>query len=169
MNLEVLDWVDARWRVRVDLPPGVVVRAFTVGLLSENGAPLGPAVVGPEAPEASVVVEVRGPCPLPPGAVARIVVDVEGGAVLSLEVVLARRRGLHAWLSADGLLPVTSNAALESLTGAEKRQLARRWGWFAGAEAPQADLDPDVRDMLAEFGVDPADISDELSAQLRGR
>ena len=159
MNLEVLDWVDARWRVRVDLPPGVVVRAFTVGLLGEDGAPLGPAVV----------VEVRGPCPLPPGAVARIVVDVEGGAVLSLEMVVARRRGLHAWLSAAGLLPVTSNAALESLTATEKRQLARRWGWLAEAEAPPPSLDPDLREMLAEFGVDPTDVTEELSAQLRGR
>ncbi len=169
MNLEVLDWVDARWRVRVDLPPGVVVRAFTVGLLGEDGAPLGPAVVGPEAPGASVMVEVRGPCPLPPGAVARIVVDVEGGAVLSLEMVVARRRGLHAWLSAAGLLPVTSNAALESLTATEKRQLARRWGWLAEAEAPPPSLDPDLREMLAEFGVDPTDVTEELSAQLRGR
>lgn len=173
MNLEVLERVDSRWRVRVDLPVGAPVRGFTVGLVGPDGIPLGPAVVGPESPGARVVLEVRGPRELPPGAIARIVVHIEGGPVLTHEVVLARRRGLHAWLSADGRLPVTSTAEVAPLAPADRRQLARRWCWLQSESAatakPTEPLSAELRDMLADFDVDADDVSDELCDRLRGK
>lgn len=172
MNLEVLERVDSRWRVRVELPMGVPVRGFTVGLVGPDGVPLGPAVVGPESPGAIVILEVRGPCQLPPGAIARIVVHLEGGPVLTHEVVLARRRGLHAWLSADGRLPITSTADVAPMGTKDREQLARRWCWFAaqptrGTKGSDL-LSAELRDMLAELGVDADDVSDEVCNRLRG-
>lgn len=174
MNLEVLERVDSRWRVRVDLPVGAPVRGFTVGLVGPDGIPLGPAVVGPQSPGASVVLEVRGPCQLPPGAIARIVVHIEGGPVLTHEVVLARRRGLHAWLNADGRLPITSTAEVSALASGDRRQLARRWCWLqtesdATVAKPAKPLSAELRDMLADFDVDADDVSDELCDRLRGK
>ena len=172
MKLEVLDRVDQRWRVRVHLPEGEACRGFTVGFVGEDGAPLGPAVVGPEGACGACVVEVRGPCTLPPGAVARLVVHTTAGGELTCDETAAQRRGLHAWLNADSRLPLVSRAEPESLGVTARRRLGARWCWLApedlpGGTRPSEPVPPDVRDMLAEFGVDADEVSEELVNQLR--
>jgi hypothetical protein len=159
--------------VRVSLPEGPRTGGLTVGLVGEDGVALGPAVVAPEGCLDCVEVEVRGPCHLPPGAVARVVVHGGAGEATTHETVLAQRAGLHAWLMADARLPLTSRAELKPLAAEDRRRLAERWCWF-GSEAPAeacdcASLPAELRDMLSEFGVDADEISEELAATLRGR
>jgi len=173
-RVEVLERVESRWRVRVLLEVSAPPRGFTVGFVGEDGTPLGPAVVAAEGMGREVVVEVRGPCTLPPGTVARVVLYTDGIPAETCEVVVARRRGLHAWLSADSRLPLVSKSQPEPLRASDRARLQQRWCWFAAEdEAAQAcahevPLPDDLRDMLAEFGVDEDDVSDELRATLRG-
>ena len=177
MQVELLAWRESRWRVRVSLPAGVVASGLTVGFVGEDGRALGPAVVAPGGCVSSVEAEVRGPCRLPPGAVARVVVHGADGEATTHEIMLALRVGLHAWLKADARLPPASRAELRALDAAEKRQLAMRWCWFAPpAAAAKAEADcgcealpDDLRSMLSEFGVDADELSEEVAATLRGR
>ncbi len=174
LHVELLAWRDSRWRVRISLPAGLAVGGLTVGFVGEDGRALGPAVVAPGGSASSVELEVRGPCRLPPGAVARVVVHGAGGEATTHESVLAVRQGLHAWLKADSCLPVASRAELKPLGAADRRRLAERWCWFGGsthaaAECGDSTLPDDLRSMLDEFGVDPDDVSEELVASLRAR
>ena len=177
MHVELLAWRDSRWRVRVSLPAGHAVGGLTVGFVGEDGRALGPAVVAPEGCASSVEVEVRGPCRLPAGAVARVVVHGARGEATTHETVLAQRAGLHAWLKADARLPVVSRSEPRALTAAEVRELADRWCWFGG-DTPCADseadsgaeaLPDDLRSMLDEFGVNADDLSEEVAVSLLGR
>lgn len=161
MRVEVLDRVDARWRVRVVPPPDLQLRGFTVGLVGEDGLPLGPAVVA--APECGPewLIEVRGPCSLAPGTIARVILHVEGGEAVTYDVGLARRRGLQAWLAADGLLPVMSHAEPQRLSAAARRALTNRWCWVApegGPPACGAEFSAELRDVLSDLGVDVEDV-----------
>lgn len=162
MRVEVLDRVEARWRVRVVPPPDLHLRGFTVGLVGEDGLPLGPAVVA--APEAGPewTIEVRGPCTLAPGTIARVVLHLHDGEALTYDVGLARRRGLQAWLAADGLLPVISRAEPQRLSPAARRALARKWCWAAPEQEEGAcaapELSAELRDVLSDLGVDLEDV-----------
>ena len=170
LAVEVLERVESRWRVRVVLsaPPA---RGYTVGFVGEDGAPLGPAVVAPEGAGETEIVEVRGPCSFPPGAVVRVVLHTEGGPVQTHDVVVARRRGLHFWLSAGGRLPLVSRAEPEALGAAARARLAARWCWFGAPEdsRPCPTLDPALKEMLEECGVDPDSVTGEVLEALRGR
>ena len=173
-RVEVLERADSRWRVRVVLGESAPLRGFTVGFVGEDGNPLGPAVVAPEGVGRDAILDVRGPCTLPPGTVARVVLYVDGVPAETCEVVVARRRGLHAWLSADDRLPLVSRAQPEPLSPSQRRCLAERWCWFAAeGELPAAGcgaaLPDELRDMLAEFGVNADEVSPELAESLRGR
>ncbi len=176
MQVELLAWRDSRWKVRVSLPPGIVAMGLTVGFVGEDGVALGPAVVAPEGCLASVEVEVRGPCRLPPGAIARVVVHGAGGEATTHEIVLALRAGLHAWLKADSRMAVISRAQPRSLSAGESRTLGDRWCWLgpsnvsAPGEVCGCERVPDdLRSMLSEFGVDADELSEEVAASLRGR
>ncbi len=152
----MLDRIESRWRVRVVPPPELPLRGFTVGLVGEDGLPLGPAVVA--APDAGPewVLEVRGPCSLSPGTIARVVLHTEGGGASVVDVVVARRRGVQAWLAADGILPVMSKAEFQPLAAGERKRLGRRWCWTAPAAAEEcgAELSDELKDALAHLGVD---------------
>ncbi len=173
MKLTVLDRQDMRWRLQLELSPTLPIRGLTVGLVGEDGRPLGPAVVAQPAPGGLVEVNVRGPCTLPPGTVARVTLDIEGEPAVTHELVVDRRRGLHAWLHADGDLPVDSPGELQALSASEMRKLSRAWCWLgvpeAVAPAPDCGCPPDAMiDLLRDCGVDVDDISPELAEQLRG-
>ncbi|MSQ01484.1 MAG: hypothetical protein EXR71_06280 [Myxococcales bacterium] len=158
MLVEVQDRVEGRWRIRVVPPPDEALRGFTVGLVGEDGVPLGPAIVA--APDAGPewLLEVRGPCTLPPGAIVRVILHGDGRDVTISDVVVARRRGLHAWLSAHAQLPLGSRAEFEPLKSEDRLRLAARWCWMQADSAPCSPLSAEAQDILSEMGVDVDDV-----------
>jgi hypothetical protein len=138
VKLEVVGRHDMRWRLRVDVPGDIRVSSALVGLVGEDGHPLGPAVVAGPVERGSFTVDVRGPCALPPGAVARVTLDVAGEEPITHDLLLAERRGLHAWLRADARLPVESRAEFADLSRTERRRLAAVWCWLEEQEASGA-------------------------------
>ena len=176
MRLVSFERVDLRWRLHLELPGGVLLSGLTAGLLTEDGRPLGPAVLA-QAPEGTeLVVDVRGPCSLPQGTVLRVTLDVVGESPITHDLLVARRRGLHAWLHADAKLTVESDHQLVGLTHGNRRLLANEWCWIAppgdemGANSACVDALPDdMADLLRDMGVDVEEISSELRDQLRGR
>jgi hypothetical protein len=170
LKLTFLGRVANRWRVRVDVPAGLAPRGLTVGLWGENDAPLGPAVVAPPGVAGVWEVEVAGPCPLPPGTLIRCVADIEESAPMVLWLGVDRRRGLHAFLHADGRLPVESSGVAAALGRREVERLAVAFPWIQpppcqapasnevaqpAEEEEDTSLPPDVREMLRDdFGVD---------------
>jgi len=171
LKLTVLDRVDMRWQVQLELSPALPVRGLTVGLVAEDGRPLGPAVVAHPGESGLVELSVRGPCTLPPGTVARVTLDIEGQPAVTHDLVVDRRRGLHAWLHADGALPLESTAELQALSSSEARRLARAWCWLGQPEPEEPDCGcapDDMKSLLRDCGVDVDDLSPELAEQLRG-
>ena len=175
MRLLKFERVDLRWRIRLEMPAGVPLSGLTAGLLADDGRPLGPAVLAPAPTSDEVEVDVRGPCSLPQGTFLRVVLDVVGESPITHDLLVARRRGLHAWLHADSRLPVVSDGKLAGLSLSERRRLGAEWCWIA----PPADdascapcgsaLPDDMSDLLRDMGVDVDEISPELVEQLRGR
>ena len=160
MLVEVQDRVEGRWRIRVVPPPEMALHGFTVGLVGEDGVPLGPAVVAAQDAGPDWRLEVRGPCTLPPGAIVRVVLHGDGRDVMIFDTVVARRTGLHAWLSANAQLPLVSRAEFEALDRGARKRLAARWCWLqpqseAGACSP---LTAEAQDLLSEMGVDVDDV-----------
>ncbi len=147
-------------------------RGITVALMDETDRQLGPAVVSPPTPAGPTCFDLRGPCLLPPGTVVRCTVDVADGTTYILEHPVDRRRGFHAFLHADALLPVTPVATLVGLEPADQARLAERFPWLrppakvAGSCCDDAEVLQMLRD---EFDVDPDDIDETLVEQLRGR
>ncbi len=162
MLVEVQDRVEGRWHIRVVPPPEVALRGFTVGLVGEDGVPLGPAVVAAQDAGPAWLLEVRGPCTLPPGAIVRVILHGDGRDVMTFDTVVALRQGLHAWLSADAQLPLVSRAEFEPLGPEDRARLAARWCWLqTRAEAEKGACPPlsaEVQDMLSEMGVDVDDV-----------
>lgn len=176
-----------RWKVKVDVD--FLPEAMTIGLVSEDGRCLGPAMVVPlQGP--SVVAELSGPCQLPTGAVVRCVIDTDCGSWMQ-EFPVDQRRGLNAFLHADGRLPVDSTALGVGLEKRELKRLAKSLPWLdlkkekkeskgwapaARAEAP-VDGPPtpkgckdDILTMLQEdFGVDVDEMEDDFLSSLRGK
>lgn len=106
---------------------------------------------------------------MPPGTVVRCTVDVDGGPALVLEQQVDRRRGLHAFLHADALLPVSSDARPSVLDKRSVGRLTRVFPWLSPTP-PEPCCDDDLLQMLKdEFDVDPDDVDDALVDQLRGR
>jgi len=183
LTLTFLGRAAGRWRVRVELPPGFRPRGLTVGLWGEDEKPLGAAVVAPAGVEDVWEAEVAGPMPLPPGALVRCMADMEDGTPLVYWLGVDRRRGLHAFLHADGRLPVESTVTGAALSPKEISRLSRAFPWMCAERTPTGDcagkrtvaqtlaedlgedtLSPELRDLLKEdFGVDvDADDDDEL-------
>lgn len=177
-----------RWRVRVDLPPGLCPSGLTVGLWGEDDKPLGPAVVAPAGTVGAWEAEVAGPVPLPSGALVRCMADFDEHPSCVYWLGVDRRRGLHAFLHADGRLPVESDCGGEALSLKDIGRLARAFPWVCPeppvvvgcgarrtvAEALAADLgedalSPELRELLKdEFGVDVDAEDDGLVDFLRG-
>jgi hypothetical protein len=156
-----------RWRVRVDVEPAVDVRSLTVSLVSERGRPLGPAVVAPGDVGSCWTAELRGPVTLPPGTVVRAVGEVDG-AWVEKDVGVDQRRGLHAFLHADGRLPLDNEPVGAAVTRKEAIRLGRLFPWVCGCPPRQAPMQDALAEMLCrEFDVDPADIDDEVLGELR--
>jgi hypothetical protein len=171
LELTFLGRVANRWRVRVALAGGFRPRGLTVGLWGEDDKPLGPAVVAPADVEGMWEAELAGPATLPPGTLVRCMADVDGGAPVVQWLGVDRRRGLHAFLHADGRLPVDSSATGAALDAKEVARLARAFPWVrpeppspmpteaAAAPAEDDGLTPELRALLRdEFGVDDADL-----------
>ncbi|MDP2308328.1 MAG: hypothetical protein Q8P18_20075 [Pseudomonadota bacterium] len=174
LELTFLGRSAGRWRVRVDLPPGLCLRGLTVGLWGEDDKPLGPAVVAPAGTVGVWEAEVAGPAPLPPGALVRCMADFGEHSCCVYWLSVDRRRGLHAFLHADGRLPVESDCVGSALSLKEIARLARAFPWVrpeppaaaaCGARRTVAQalaedlgedsLSPELRDLLKdEFGVD---------------
>ncbi len=171
MKLTALDRVDTRWRMQFDLSSQLAVRGLTIGLVAEDGRPLGPAVVAQADGSGVVSADVRGPCTLPPGTVARVVLDLEGEPPVVHELLVDRRRGLHAWMHADARLEVGSTAEVAPLAASDARALARVFCWLSPEESAEAAdcgcPPPEMADLLAECGVDVNDISADLAQHLR--
>ncbi len=177
LKLTFLGRVANRWRVHVDLPPGFRPRGLTVGLWGEDDKPLGPAVVAPPGVEGAWEAELAGPTPLPPGTLVRCMADVDGGSPMVYWLGVDRRRGLHAFLHADGRLPVESECAGAALATREVDRLANAFPWVRPEPPPatpkaartcvdlpsdEDPLSPELRALLKEeFGVD-VDNDDEL-------
>ncbi len=174
----------SRWRVRVELPVGPRPRGLTIGLWGEDGVPLGPAVVAPANTPRVWEAELAGPLQLPPGTQVRCIADLEGGPPEEVWLGVDRRRGLHAFLHADGWLPVTSTCAGVALGSSEIRRLAEAFPWMlpdpavADAAVAPADLGAvaagtealpvGLRELLAEeFGVDVEALDEETLAFMK--
>lgn len=153
---------ETRWRVQLDL--SFCPRGVTMGLVSEDGKPLGPAQVAPPEGQRSFTVELSGPCQLPAGSVVRCVIDTECG-IWTKDFPIDQRRGLQAFLHADARLPVDSSEPIRALSQAERGRLAELMPWLIRApEAPGCcGGGDDVLGMLREVGVDV----DEMDAELR--
>lgn len=167
LTLTFLGRVADRWRVRVALPDGVRPRGLTVGLWDESGQLLGPVVVAPEDAGSCWVAELRGPCQLPPGTLVRATLDTEDGFTVEEDLGVDPRKGLHAFLHADGRLPVQSAPTGAALSGRETAALARYFPWICACPTGAPAEDDDLAELLSAFGVDAADLSEELRATLR--
>lgn len=182
LELTFLGRSAGRWRVRVDLPPGLCPSGLTVGLWGEDDKPLGAAVVAPAGTTGAWEAEVAGPVPLPPGALVRCMADFEENNSCVYWLGVDRRRGLHAFLHADGRLPVDSDCTGTALSIKEVARLAQAFPWVRPEPPPVAEcgtrrtvaealaedlgedtLSPELRELLKdEFGVDVDAEDDEL-------
>lgn len=183
-RLTFLGRVASRWRVRIEIPEDLRVQGLTVGLWAEDGRPLAPSVVLPEAGAGVHEVEVGGPAALPAGAEVRCIADVLDGEPCTVVVGTDRRRGLHAFLHGDLRLPVSSNELVPvALRAEEAARLASAYPWLARVKpSTHGPLAPDIaacgtgadpEDVLAmlreDFGVDVEDMDDDVLASLKGR
>lgn len=169
LKLAFLGRMNDRWRVRVELAHPGRHAGLTVGLWSESGHLLGPVVVAPEEVERCWVAELRGPCHLPPGTQVRATLDMEDGESFEECLGVDARRGLHAFLHADGILPLENAPRGSGVTAREQVKLGRVFPWVCNCglpEPPPVD-DPLLNLLRTEFDVDPDDLSDELLASLR--
>lgn len=157
-----------RWRVRVDAPAGAVARGVTLGLADADGRPLGPAVVGP-AEFATWVADLRGPAVLPSDAHVRATMDGPDGAPLEQTTLVRARRGVAAWLHADAQLELCTRQAPEPLSRKEATRVARGFGLCAcDPPRPQAEVPPDLADLLADFDVDADALDADVLSTLKG-
>ncbi len=116
-----------RWRVQVELD--FAPEAMTIGLVSEDGKPLGPAMVAPPDGKNAVIAELSGPCQLPAGAVVRCVVDTHCGCWMQ-EFPVDERRGIHAFLMGDTPLVVESEEKGVGLELSQIRKLFHSFPWL---------------------------------------
>lgn len=170
MKLTFLGRVGGRWRVRVDLPPGIPISGLTLGLFGDDGRALCPQIVAPGGEEGCFIAELGGPCTLPHGTVVTCVADLADGRELRTTTSVDRRRGLHAFLHGDAKLPLVSRAEFESLTSREQRRIGHSFPWVSTCRtcsAPVAANDDDLMAMLREeFDVDPDDLDEDLLSML---
>lgn len=169
LKLAFLGRQNDRWRVRVERVGDGRPVGLTVGLWAESGQLLGPVVVAPDDVGACWIAELRGPCPLPPGTEVRATLDTEDGYTVEAALGVDERRGLHAFLHADGLLPLVNSPRGAALNGKETLRLGRVFPWVCNcAPAASPPVDDELADLLrSEFDVDPDDLTDELLASLR--
>lgn len=166
VSLTFLGRICDRWRVRVELGEPRAVRGLTVSLVAENGRVLGPSVVAPQDIGSCWVADLRGPPHLPPGTVVRATADGEWG-VLTEEIGVDPRRGLHAYLHADARLPLEGKPRGAALSDRETTLLGRIFPWMCGCGPAAAAKDDEVEALLREMGVDPGDVDPDLVAELR--
>jgi hypothetical protein len=172
LSLSFLGRCGDRWRVRVDAasrPQGL-----TLGLVTADGRPLGPAVVAPAEFE-SWTADLRGPCQLPSDAMVRATMDGEGGVLVEQSVPVRTRRGIQAWLHADNQLPLAARTRPAALSRAETGRLAKVFGWVCGCDGPREPerrgpaangCSEELASLLAEFDVDGTELDAELIAVL---
>ena len=128
-----------RWRVRVELD--FAPEAMTIGLVSEDGKPLGPAMVAPPDGKNAVIAELSGPCQLPAGAVVRCVVDTHCGCWMQ-EFPVDERRGIHAFLMGDTPLVVESEEKGVGLELSQIRKLSQSFSWLKKEKKKAARWEP---------------------------
>lgn len=181
LALSLLGRCADRWQVRIEIDAGAPPRALTVALVTEAGRRLGPAVVVPLRLEPCLYAELRGPAVLPPGTRIVATADFEDGYSQRVESVVDARRGLHAFLHADGRLQLDSDPRGSALSRVELARLAQRFPWVAGCcgekayagvdaacgEGAPGEADSMVDMLCNEFDVDPDDLDEELLAALR--
>ncbi len=171
LSLTFLGRCGDRWRVRVDACLGERPRGLTIGLVSGSGRPLGPAVVGPVEFE-SWVAELRGPGTLPSDAVVRATMDGASGELVEATVPVRARKGVHAWLHADHVLPLAARPKPSALTKKETSRLAAALGWLCGCPEndpprPANGCPDELASLLADFDVDAATLDAETIARMR--
>ncbi len=177
LSLSFLGRCGDRWRVRVDAAPDECPRALTIGLVTAEGRPLGPAVVAPPQFQ-TWTADLSGPCQLPSDALIRATMDDADGEPVEQTAPVRARRGIQAWLHADHRLPLCTPPAPAALTRAETDRLARVFGWVCGcdgARAPEArgtsanGCTEELASLLAEFDVDGTELDAELIDMLKQR
>ena len=145
-----------RWRVRLEMDS--VPRGVTVGLISEDNKPLGPAMVAtqmvasqiaaPQEEKSCFTVELSGPCHLPGGAMVRCTLDTVCGVWVQ-DFPVDARRGFHAFLMGDTPLSVESLEHGRGVSRAELKTLSQSFPWLMKPPCPSS-LDPDLKKMLEE-------------------
>ncbi len=169
LSLSFLGRSGDRWRVRVDAPAGSQTRGLTIGLVSAMGRPLGPAVVGPVDFE-TWVADLRGPNQLPTDAHVRATMDGPDGHLVEEFLPLQARRGVHAWLHADGNLALASKPRPSTLSRKETTRLSRVFSWLCpcpSQKAAHTACPDDLASLLADFDVDASELDEDLVARMR--
>ena len=169
LSLSFLGRCGDRWRVRVDAPAGALTRGLTIGLVSASGRPLGPAVVGPVDFD-TWVADLRGPGQLPTDAHVRATMDGTDGDIVEELLPLQARRGVHAWLHADGNLALASKPRPSTLSRKETTRLGRVFSWLCACPS-KSETRPacpdDLSSLLADFDVDATELDAEFVARMR--
>lgn len=167
-----------RWKVRVGIQDPSVT-ALTIGLVTEDGKPLGPALVTPMEGAGELTLVLAGPCTLPSGAQVRCTVDLQADAESTVgnqtvieEFSVDQRHGVHAYLHGDGLLGVESTERGTALTPDELCNLSARFPWIYQKPKPQktacCEEDDNLLSMLRdEFGVETDGEEEELLRTLK--
>ena len=169
LSLSFLGRCGDRWRVRVDAPAGSLTRGLTIGRVSASGRPLGPAVVGPVDFD-TWVADLRGPGQLPTDAHVRATMDGTDGDIVEELLPLQARRGVHAWLHADGNLALASKPRPSTLSRKETTRLGRVFSWLCACPS-KSETRPacpdDLSSLLADFDVDATELDEDLVARMR--
>lgn len=172
LSLSFLGRCGDRWRVRVDAESKP--RGLTLGLVTADRRPLGPAVVAP-AEFDSWTADLRGPCQLPSDAMVLATMDGDDGELLEQSAPVRSRRGIQAWLHADNLLPLATPQRPAALSRVETSRLAKVFGWVCGCDGPREPerrgpaangCSEELASLLAEFDVDGTELDAELIAVL---
>lgn len=171
LKLTFLGRVANRWRIRVELPPGMRPRGLTVGLWNEDGRALAPSVVAPAGVTDVFEAELGGPCSLPAGAEVRCIADLDDGEPILVVLGLDRRRGLHAFLHADQRISVEPLPPGAAVSRSEMLRLSAAFPWLCPhppAAPAERGAAASVLDMLKDdFDVDVEDMSDDLRDMMR--
>jgi hypothetical protein len=169
LELALLKRCEKRWRVGLNLH-NTAVSTLTIGLVSEDGRCLGPAVVTRPGASDELVVELSGPCTLPGGARLRCILDTPSGSSTE-ELCLDPRQGLHAYLHGDGQIPVESTETGVAISKEALCRLSAALPWLYRKPAPSKNCGCPEEELLSmlkdDFGVELDEEEDEFLKSLR--